>query len=335
MFKFKPHKASGFNQKGSGHTSLFYVLALLTIFAIIGIFKNVASHADSNIIQIKSGYAGYCLDDKNSLVANGAPLDLYKCNGSDAQGWQIIDAQIVHSGLCLSVKDNSVTVGAAVVLDSCSNNDPGQVWLVDDQGLYNPNSSLCLSTSSDDPGSRVVISNCSDLGQNEEIWQTNWTSADCPASGEGQKVACSAINEWVSWHEPGANHMALLTSYTDGAPNEEWCADFVSYVYKEAGFPFKGGETNGWDENNANNIVNRGFNAHGLKYQPVVGDVAYFNYAGGHVEIVISSGKTPTFLYGNSATIDPTTGNGDMESNTITSVQGLGSLVYYMSPKAS
>jgi len=67
-------------------------------------------------------------------------------------------------------------------------------------------------------------------------------------------------------------------------------------------------------------------------YIPKTGDVAYFNYNGGHVEIVVSGGSKPTFVYGNSATIDPTTGNGEMEANTETSDGSLGQLVYYLSP---
>ena len=124
-----------------------------------------------------------------------------------------------------------------------------------------------------------------------------------------------------------------MTGYTDGAPYEEWCADFVSYIYKEAGYPFTGGETNGWDENNANKIQFMGFVKHDpANYTPKPGDVGYFNYNGGHVEIVISGGAHPTFIYGNSATIDPTTGNGQMESNTIVQDGSLGHLVYYLSP---
>jgi len=37
-------------------------------------------------------------------------------------------------------------------------------------------------------------------------------------------------------------------------------------------------------------------------------------------------------IYGDSRNIDPATGNGQMESNTKTSVDGLGRLAYYLSP---
>lgn len=34
-----------------------------------------------------------------------------------------------------------------------------------------------------------------------------------------------------------------LNAYTEGHPDEDWCADFVSWVYWKAGYPFK---INGW-----------------------------------------------------------------------------------------
>ena len=66
-------------------------------------------------------------------------------------------------------------------------------------------------------------------------------------------------------------------------------------------------------------------------YLPKPGDVAFFNYSAGHVEIVISGGKQPTFIYGDSGTIDPTTGNGQMKANTILGNVS-GQVVYYLSP---
>jgi len=332
--KYKPRTSIRGDNRGSGHFSLTLVLVIISVFAVVGIFKNVSSHADSSVESIRSGIKGECLDDKDDILKPDAKLDLYGCNGSDAQGWQIKDASITHDNLCLAIKNQSVNVGSQAVLGNCDQNNPSEVWLVNDNGLYNPNSKLCLSSSSQQNGSSLVLADCGGLGKSQEVWQTNWTSVDCPSSTKGQKIACAAINEWVNWHRPNANHTSLLTSYTDNAPYEEWCADFVSYVYKEAGYPFTGGETNGWDENNANNILNMGFSMHSdlSSYSPQVGDVAYFNYEGGHVEIVISGGKTPTFLYGNSATIDPATGNGQMEANTIINDGNLGSLMYYLSP---
>ena len=115
--------------------------------------------------------------------------------------------------------------------------------------------------------------------------------------------------------------------------DEEWCADFVSYVYKQAGYPFLYGERDGWDEYYAPNIQNQGFIYHSAaSYIPHAGDVAFFDYNGGHVEIVAVGGSKPIFIYGDSGTIDKTTGNGDMAENTITNDGYAGQVIYYLSP---
>jgi hypothetical protein len=155
----------------------------------------------------------------------------------------------------------------------------------------------------------------------------------CNVGTKGDQVACYAKRQWAAWQSGSAIHEALLTDYTQGNTNEEWCADFVSYVYKEAGFPFENGERNNWDEYNANNVQYMGFTLHPAgSYLPRPGDVAYFNYPGGHVEIVVSGGTHPTFVYGDAGTIDPATGNGDMTENSFTSDGTAGQVVYYLSP---
>jgi hypothetical protein len=148
-------------------------------------------------------------------------------------------------------------------------------------------------------------------------------------------VGCYAIKDWIDWTSHPNDHVALLNNYTGGASYEEWCADFVSYVYKQAGYPFNNGNYSGWDENIASAISNQGFTIQNSSYIPKAGDVAYFDYPGGHVEIVIAGGPKPTFIYGNSATIDPTTGNGQMAANTIVNQGSFGQLLYYMSPNSS
>jgi hypothetical protein len=146
-------------------------------------------------------------------------------------------------------------------------------------------------------------------------------------------VACYAERQWAAWQAGSSNHQALLTDYTDGNSYEEWCADFVSYVYREAGYPFTNGERDGWDEYDADNIQYMGLTMHAASnYTPQPGDIAYFDYPGGHVEIVVAGGPHPTFIYGDSNTIDPTINNGDMNEDSLTSDGAAGQVMYYLSP---
>jgi hypothetical protein len=325
-----PHTALA--QNGFAHRLLLLGVALVVVLA----FYKIEGHsvADTTTI-IKSGVSGYCLDDyKNKPDANNK-VDSWGCNDTSAQSWSLSGDNIIHNSDCLSVLANATNANMPIVAASC-NDAPGQVWLRDSSGYYNPNSGMCL----DSPGSKqqLIISSCSNPITPTQSWTPSTPSnkdVEAPScqGTEGQLVACYAEKEWANWQSGSISHENLLNTYTDGSPYEEWCADFVSYVYKEAGYPFTQAY-GGWDENNANNVQDYGFTIHMASsgYTPKPGDIGFFNYVGGHVEIVISGGETPTFIYGNSATIDPTTGNGQMKANTITNDGSQGELIYYLSP---
>jgi hypothetical protein len=327
------------SQKGFTHRTFLIVLAVL--FIGFSFFKPAPTHASANSSRIKSGVAGYCMDDSSNSNAVNNEVDVWGCNNTEAQTWSVSKGNIIHNGsYCLTVKDNKSDINTSVVLDKCSN-ESGQVWLSDQAGFYNPNSNYCLSAPDSQSRGKLFIGNCNKLNSPIEKWapeslsgKSTFSIYDCTGADEGEKIACNAEKEWSTWQSGSMSHNDLLNVYTDNSPYEEWCADFVSYVYKESGYPFTQGEAAGWDESNANNIQNMGFTKHlaSSGYIPKPGDVAYFNYENGHVEIVAFGGTNPTFIYGNSGTIDPTTGNGQMKANTITKDSGEGQLIYYLSP---
>jgi hypothetical protein len=291
------------------------------------------SHASTNGVPIKSGWSGYCLDDYNNL-SNSAnhQVDLWPCNNSEAQNWQLTMTQLKHGqNDCLTAR--SVTT---IVLDGCTSSAT-QVWLRDQSGYINPKSGLCLTASNSGQGQLLNLASCTVLNTPAQSWTTsfNYNKYNCSGS-QGNVVACNTVKEWISWQAINSNHINLLSNYTAGSSYEQWCADFVSYVYKESGHPFSNGNYNVWDENIASQIQNQGFIYHPAQgYTPQPGDVAFFDYPGGHVEIVVSGGPSPTFIYGDSTTADPTTGNGNMETNTITNEGSFGQVVYYLSPSSS
>lgn len=313
------------------------LIVAVLFFAIICALPLMHTHAQVATQDIRSGIAGKCLDDYQGLTKMNTKLSIRECNGTTAQGWVVTTARIIHDNTyCLSVQGNGVSAGSHVVLNHCDQS-PGQVWLRDRSGFENPNSGMCLSVLSN--SAMVGITPCHTMSEQSQQWtaafvhESSYTPT-CDGSTEGDRIACAAEQQWSLWQTGSPSHTTLLNQYTDGNGYEEWCADFVSYVYKQAGHPFTQGERNGWDEYNANVIQYLGFRIHpaGSGYIPRTGDIAYFNYAGGHVEIVIRGGTTPTFIYGNSGTIDPATGNGDMEANTITNDGELGQVIYYLSP---
>ena len=321
------------NQTGSILRMTLVCLVLLV--SSIGIFRHVDGHAEPQSSLMKSGISGYCLDDYKDNTTLNNKVTAWSCNGSAAQSWTVSGDMITHHTThCLGVQTDAKTDGSPVLANTC-NNGPGQVWLRDNNGYFNPNSDLCLTAPA--PNEQLTITTCNATSVNQ-TWQPAIPNGTATSSGvacngsEGQKVACFAEKEWTTWQTTSASHNDLLNQYTDGVPYEEWCADFVSYVYKEAGYPFTSAY-DGWDENDANSIQNYGFTQHLVSsgYTPKAGDIAYFDYNGGHVEIVVSGGKVPTFVYGDSATIDPSTNNGQMMANTITNDGAEGQLLYYLS----
>ncbi len=328
------------SQKPKKHFSrrfLFYVVSILVLFLA---FKITTFHISSAIPEIKSGIDGYCLDAHRDSSDLNAPIDSWQCNGTDAQNWVATNNHLVHDKKsCLSVINNGSSTGDKIVSSPCDGKS-SQVWMAAIGGYENPTSADCLAIPNNQTGTELTLAACTHLTQPSEAWMpatysrnsTTGASLSCNGS-EGQKVACIAAQQWVLWQSVTVKHSNLLNTYSDGNGYEEWCADFVSYVYKQAGYPFENGERNGWDEYYAPNIENQGFTYHSAaNYTPQAGDVAFFDYNGGHVEIVAVGGSKPIFIYGDSGTIDKTTGNGDMAENTITNDGYAGQVIYYLSP---
>lgn len=316
-----------------------YVIAVI-VLAMLFPMLLLTKHSDAAIAELKSGISGYCIDAYKNSTAPNTVVDNWTCNGTEAQEWEASQGTITHdSTYCLSVAGDSKTQGAKIVSNACDS-APGQVWFAEKDGFLNPNSGLCLSAPAGTSSTQLTLNSCANLGHPDETWLSaasrpgvSIPENTCKNQVGGQKVACIAEQQWSDWQNYPSSHPTLLNNYSDGNGYEEWCADFVSYVYMAAGQPFTGGERAGWDEYNANNIQYQGFTKHWAgSYTPKTGDVAFFDYPGGHVELVAGGGKTPTFIYGDSATVDPVTGNGDMATNTMTSDSSLGQVVYYLSP---
>ncbi len=112
----------------------------------------------------------------------------------------------------------------------------------------------------------------------------------------------------------GSNGGTAVYKYTTGR-NEAWCADFVSWVYKQAGTPFTGGWAYSW-QIPAVYDLKVWFKEKGVyhsrtntSYTPRPGDVVFFNWygytnsrTGNHVGIVKKvSGTTLYTIEGNSS----------------------------------
>ena len=77
---------------------------------------------------------GKCLDVEFGATVTGSPVDLYSCNGTQAQQWRLMPAgmgiTLVNpvSGLCLSDPADATTAGTQLVIATCAPGDPGMSW---------------------------------------------------------------------------------------------------------------------------------------------------------------------------------------------------------------
>ncbi|MEO3771130.1 glycosyl hydrolase family 18 protein [Micromonospora sp. B9E7] len=110
-----------------------------------------------------TGIAGKCVDVASASTANGAAIQLWTCNGTNAQTWTVAsDSTLRALGKCADITSGSTANGAKVQLWDC-NGSGAQVWQAQSNGtLRNPQSNKCLDASdnSSADGTRLQIWDC-------------------------------------------------------------------------------------------------------------------------------------------------------------------------------
>jgi chitinase len=111
-----------------------------------------------------TGYEGLCLDDRSASTALFNPIQVYTCNGTNAQQWTAESNNTLEVlGMCLDVAAAGTANGTKVDLYTC-NGTGAQVWQHQSNGEYvNPNSGKCLDdTGFGGAGTQVQIWACAD-----------------------------------------------------------------------------------------------------------------------------------------------------------------------------
>jgi Alginate lyase/Ricin-type beta-trefoil lectin domain len=140
--------------------------AMIFTAAIVGAGDAVA--ADSGPI---TGLGGKCVDVAAAGTANGTPVQLYDCNGTNAQNWTVGDSDhtVRALGKCMDVASAGTTSGAKVQLDDC-NGTTSQQWTHGNGELINTGSGKCLDVTdkSTANGNQLQIWSCT--GASNQIW---------------------------------------------------------------------------------------------------------------------------------------------------------------------
>ncbi|MFF4399459.1 polymorphic toxin type 27 domain-containing protein [Streptomyces sp. NPDC001480] len=114
---------------------------------------------------------GKCLDVQGSGTANGTPVQIYTCNNSSAQRWQLYGSydggyslRNVNSGKCLEVPKGANANGTKIQIGSCSDSTTQQ-WTFDVRaaaGLRNAATGKCVNLATFDNGKDAQLYTCND-----------------------------------------------------------------------------------------------------------------------------------------------------------------------------
>jgi hypothetical protein len=117
-----------------------------------------------------TGYEGLCVDVRGASTAEFTPVQVYTCNGTNAQQWTVVQAgsTLQALGMCMDVNGAGTANGTTVDLYTC-NGTGAQVWEPQSNGeLYNPNSGKCLDdTGYGGSGTQLQIWACADTSNQQ------------------------------------------------------------------------------------------------------------------------------------------------------------------------
>ncbi|MGI5242796.1 S8 family serine peptidase [Dactylosporangium sp. CA-139066] len=150
-----------------------------------------------------SGLAGKCVDVMNRLNNNGTPIQLYDCNNTPAQYWQLqSDGTVRALGKCMDVTSAGNTNGTKIQLFDC-NGTPAQQWKVTSlRQLINVGSGRCLDVTgwNSTNGTQLQLWDC--LDQDNQRWVPPYTSRTWSAA-TWQGKPWTGIGTWADpqWSE--------------------------------------------------------------------------------------------------------------------------------------
>ena len=169
-----------------------------------------------------TGYEGLCLDDRSASTANFNPIQVYTCNGTNAQQWTVASGNTLQVlGMCLDVNAAGTANGTLVDLYTC-NGTAAQVWDPQSNGeLVNPNSGKCLDdTGFGGSGTQVQIWACADSSNQQWTLPSGSTTpppGNAPNFGPNVYVFTPSMS--TSTIQSDINRSTTRSSRTSSAPS--------------------------------------------------------------------------------------------------------------------
>jgi hypothetical protein len=156
----------------TGVTGSPQIAALELVTPVVATPTPPAPQPNTTFTAIK-GIASKCIDNRYNTKANGNKIQLYTCNGSDAQKWALQSSGAIKNinGYCLDAQSSGTKPGTLVQLYQCNGTD-AQVWKVNttNHTIINPHANLCLDDYSSRTGNGTQIQLWTCNGSDAQKW---------------------------------------------------------------------------------------------------------------------------------------------------------------------
>jgi hypothetical protein len=177
-----------------------------------------------------TGLGGKCADVAGASNANGTAVQLYDCNGTNAQQWTVgSDGSLQALGKCLDVTSAGTANGTTIQLWDC-NGSTAQKWSANAaKNLVNTGSGKCLDATGNSSanGTRLQIWTCASTANQQWTLPSGGTT---PPPGPGaMAVAPYLYNGWGDPPNPatimsatGVKWFTLAFVLSNGYCNPQW-----------------------------------------------------------------------------------------------------------------
>lgn len=151
----------------------------------LSVYQGYTPEVTASKVQVRFAAApDVCLDAPNGNSANGVRPQIWSCNTSDAQQFDVTaDGRLTLKGQCVAASAGGTAPGTPIIFWGCID-DPGQQWLPRADGsLYNPRSNSCLDVPWADrnAGTQLQVYGCN--GTTAQRWSIpTVTAANLPFS---------------------------------------------------------------------------------------------------------------------------------------------------------
>src|SRR6218665_434117 len=156
-----------------------FVTSLAAALSVAALPLASSALAAPNVTSTLKGLAGKCVDVPDGNTANGTRIQLWDCNGTNAQNWSLVaDGPLRAFGKCLDVSNSGTTNGTAIQLWDC-NGTSAQQWIhTPSNDLVNPQANKCLDLpdGNSTSGTKLQLWDCNGTGAQK------WTASVRPVN---------------------------------------------------------------------------------------------------------------------------------------------------------